>query len=147
SRQEIVEPFILQDDVGKEQMMVDDDDVGSERLLARVHDEALAVVRALAAEAVLARRGDLRPDAGVVRHFRQLGLVAGRRAPREGFDPLEIAGIVTRGERSLLLGAPEMIMANVVRPAFEQRDGERYCQRMAGQRQMALRKVALKGLG
>ena len=127
--------------------MVDDDDVGGERLLARVHHETLAVVGALAAEAVLARRGDLRPDAGVVGHVRQLGLVAGRRRAREGFDPLEIAGIGTRGECSLLPGALEMIVANVIRPAFEQRDGERDFERITDQRQVALEKLILKRLG
>ena len=49
--------FVAQHHVGEEQVVVDHHHVGFERLLARLHDEAVLVVRAVGAQAVLARRG------------------------------------------------------------------------------------------
>ena len=41
--QQLGEPLVAQHHVGEEQMMVDDDDVRLERVLARLHHEAVAV--------------------------------------------------------------------------------------------------------
>src|SRR5439155_4276561 len=58
-REQLGDAFVAQHDVGEEQVMVDDDDVGGERVTPRAHDEAVAVVRAAPAEAVVARRSGL----------------------------------------------------------------------------------------
>ena len=58
-RQELIETFILKHDVGEEQMMIHDDDVRRKRFLAGIHHEAFAVVRASAAQAILARGSDV----------------------------------------------------------------------------------------
>ena len=71
-------PFVAQHDVGKKQMMIDDHHVRRQRLLARFHHEAFRIMRALGAEAVLARRGHVRPDARVLRHRRKIAFVAAR---------------------------------------------------------------------
>ena len=78
--QQLGDAFVAQHDVGEEQVVVDDDDVGLERVLARLHHEALVVVRAVLAEAVLARRRHVRPDGGVLRHVGELGAVAASAA-------------------------------------------------------------------
>jgi hypothetical protein len=59
--------FVAQDEVGEKKMVVDDDHVGFEGTLARLHHEAAVEMRAVGAEAVFARRGDLRP------HHRRFG--------------------------------------------------------------------------
>ena len=45
--QELGEPFVAQHHVGEEQVVVDDDDVGLERRLARLQHEAVGVKRAV----------------------------------------------------------------------------------------------------
>ena len=58
-RQQFGESFVFQHDVSEEQMVIDDDDIGCHRLLARIDHEAVAIMRAFAAETVIAGRGDL----------------------------------------------------------------------------------------
>ncbi len=61
-RQQLGHAFVAQHHVGEEQMVIDHHHVGRQRLAPRLHDEAVLVVRAVLAQAVLARRGGLRPD-------------------------------------------------------------------------------------
>jgi hypothetical protein len=123
-RQQLGEPFVPQHDVGEEEVVVYDDDVRRQRVLAGIHHEALAVVRAFASEAVVARRGYLRPDGRGVGDVGELGLVAGRRAARECLDAFQVAHVGTRCKCSVDAGLPEVMMANVVRAPLEQRDGD-----------------------
>ena len=60
--------------VRAQQVVIDDDDVGRDRALAHARDEAVDELRTLAAEALLARRGQVVPERQVVR--------AGLRSPR-----------------------------------------------------------------
>ena len=53
--QELRHAFVAQHDVGEEQVVIDDDDVRVERFLARLHHEAVGVMRAVLPEAVVAR--------------------------------------------------------------------------------------------
>jgi len=53
-RQQFGDAAVAQRHVGEEQVMVDDDEVGRHRLAPRLHDVALAVLRAFGAQAVLA---------------------------------------------------------------------------------------------
>ena len=69
--QELGEPFVAQHDVGKKQMMVDDDDIGIERVLARLQYEAFLVKRTVRAQTIVAGRCDERPDRCVLRHVRK----------------------------------------------------------------------------
>ena len=92
-RQEIREALVLQHDVGKEQVVVDHHDVGGEGVLACFHDEAIAVTRTFAAEAVLARGRYLPPEGGVVWNVGQLGLVTAHRGASERLDSLQIAHV------------------------------------------------------
>ena len=56
--QQLGHAFFAQHQVGKEEVVVDHDHIGVLRLAAGLDDEALAVARAVAAQTVLARRGD-----------------------------------------------------------------------------------------
>ena len=62
--------------VGEEQMVVDHHHVGRHGLAPRLHHVAAAVLRAVAAEAVLARRGDQRDHRRALVEAFQLGQVA-----------------------------------------------------------------------
>jgi hypothetical protein len=60
--QQIGEALVLEREIGEQQMMVHDDDVGGLRGAARLDDVAAGVLRALLAQAVLAGRGNRRPN-------------------------------------------------------------------------------------
>src|SRR5262245_41472827 len=127
--------------------MVDDDDVRGERLAACLHHEAPREMAATAAEAVLAGRGRERPRRGVLRHGGELALVAGLRLRGEPRDRLEIRGVRARGEAAVVKVPLEVMVADVVRPALEQRCGHRQAERRADRGKVAVKQLILKGLG
>jgi hypothetical protein len=145
--QQLSQAFVAQGHVGEEQVMVDDDDVGVERVLARLHHEAFAMECAVAAEAVLARRRHHRPYPGVFGDVGELGAVAPFACPREGDDLRQVARVVARRQPSFACGALEVVMADVVRASLEQRDADRDGERVADQRQVALEELILQRLG
>src|SRR2546425_493279 len=104
-------------------MVIDHDDVRGERIPACLHDEALCVVRAFATEAILAGRRHLAPDAGIVGHVGELGLVTAFGVAGEGLDSLEITNVGARREAVLQPGALEMIVADIIRPALNRYAG------------------------
>ena len=144
--QQLGEPLVAQRDVGEEQVVVDDDDVGVERFLARLHHEAFAMERAVAAEAVVARRRDERPDRRVFRNVGELRAVAALGRARERDDLRQIPRVGARRQPALARRALEMVMADVVGATLEQRDGDRRRQRVADQRQVALEQLVLQRL-
>jgi hypothetical protein len=139
-------PFVAQHHIGEEEVMVDDDDVGLQRGLARLQHEAVAVERAFGAEAVVARRSDERPDRGVLRNVGELPAITGGGRAREGNDLRQVPRIVAREEPPVGFRPREMVMAHVVRPALEQRERDRCLQRVAHQRQVALEELVLQRL-
>ena len=146
--QELGQPFVAQHHVGEEQVMVDDDDVGVERLLPRLQHEAVVVKRAVAAEAIVARRRDERPDRRVFRHVGELAAVAARARARERDDLRQVARIVARwqagrrsprardggGRRSWRAPSSSASVAGIA-------------QRIAHHRQVALEELVLQRLG
>jgi hypothetical protein len=93
-RQELGQAFVAQHHVGEEQVVVHHDDVGLERVLARLQHEAFAMMRAIAAEAVLARRRDERPDRCILRHVGELTAIAGFAGARESDDLRQMTRVV-----------------------------------------------------
>jgi hypothetical protein len=118
-------PLVAQHHVGEEQMVVDHHHVGRLRLAPRRHDEALLGIRAVLAEAVVARRGRRAPGAGILRHRGALGLVAGVAALGEAGDGEDVAGLLAREEAAGLLRPRQVVVADVVGAALEQRDAGR----------------------
>src|SRR5437667_302294 len=57
-------------------MMVDDDHIGVERVLARLQHEAFLVERTVRAQTIVAGRCDERPDRRVLAHVPKLGAIA-----------------------------------------------------------------------
>ena len=75
--EQVAEAVFLEREVGEQQVVIDDDDVGLDGLAARLDHVAAADVGAARAEAVVARRGDLRPQRMRVAEVRHFGEVAG----------------------------------------------------------------------
>ena len=146
-RQELRKPFVAEHHVGEEEMMVDDDDVGVERGLPRLKDEAVTMKRAVAAEAVVARRRDERPDRRILRDVGELAAISGFGGARERDDLWQVTRVVARWEAALVGRALEVVVADVIRASFQ------YCQRhghfegVADQRKVALEKLVLQRLG
>ena len=74
--EQIAEAVFLQREVGEQQVVVDDDDVGFERLAPRFDHVAAADLGAAIAEAVVARRGDLRPERVRIAEIGHFGEIA-----------------------------------------------------------------------
>ena len=145
-RQQFGQPFIAQHDVGEKQMMIHDDHVGSQRFLACVHHEALVEVCALAAKAIFTGRRDVAPNRSGLGHVGEFALVSGGRGTSKGLDALQISYVRARRKHAARGGALEVVMADVVAAALEQRDGDRHFQRFAHEREIALKKLILQRL-
>jgi hypothetical protein len=147
SGQQLADAFVAKHEIGKEKVVIDDDHVGFERVLARLHHEALVEVMAVTAEAVLARRGHMRPyrrglgDAGAI------GFVACRRRAREALDQREVARVVAAREARVRRRALKVMVTHVIRAAFEQRDADRQLERVPHGGNVAVEKLVLQGLG
>jgi hypothetical protein len=112
-----------------------------------VHDEAPVEMRAVGAQAVLARRSDLRPHRRGFRNVHAFGAIAGRAHARETLDFAEIAHVLPACESAIRQRALEMMVADVVRAPFEDRHGHRELQRLAYRGNVPVEKLVLKRLG
>ena len=145
-RQQVGDAFVAQHEVGEEQVVIDDHDIGFLRRAARLHHEALAVVPAFHAEAVVARRRDEIPDRRLLRHFGELGPVAAAARLREPHDGPQVDRVLPRRQPAVLLRALQVLVADVVRPALQQRDGDRRLQRPADHRHVLAEQLVLQRL-
>ena len=121
ARQQLGHAAVAQRHVGEEQVVVDDDQVGRHRLAPRLHDVAGAVLGALAAEAVLARRGDERDHAAALVEPVELGQVAAARGLRPGLDLGQRAHRAAIGQVRVVARLAEPVQAEIARAALEQR--------------------------
>ena len=125
-------------------VMIDDDDIGGERFLARVHHKAPVEVRAFAAEAVFARGGDVSPDGGRLRHVGEFAPISRRRRARERLDAFQVTHVGARRQGAARNRSLEMMMANVVAAPLEQGNGDRDLQRVTHHWQVTLEKLILQ---
>ncbi|EDT08605.1 hypothetical protein BgramDRAFT_4758 [Paraburkholderia graminis C4D1M] len=138
---------IAQHDVGEKEVVIHHHDVGLLRLAARLHHEAVLVMRTLLAETVVARRRDHRPHRRRFRHAGELGFVAGSRDLREADDVLQIRGFLARRQAAVIGRALQIVVTQVIRAALEHghRHGHRQC--VAHGRNVALKELVLQVLG
>ena len=146
--QELGEALVAQHDVGEEQVVVDDDDVGLERVLARLQHEAVARGTRSSAPRQLSR---VEVTSGQIDAFSGTSASSPRsprcRRARERDDLRQMPRILARGQPAFARRALEMMVADVVRAALEQRERDRHRQRVAHQRQVALEELVLQRLG
>src|SRR5205809_5137752 len=115
-------------------MMVDDDHIGVERVLARLQHEAFLVERTVRAQTIVAGRCDERPDRRVLGHVPKLGAIAAFTCARERDYFLQVADVFARWQPVLARRALEMMMTDVVRASLEYRNGHRHVERVAQER-------------
>ena len=144
--QQVGDALFAQHQVGHEQGVVDHHHVGLLGLAAGLDHEAVADARALLAQAVLARRGDALPDVGVFGHLRQVAAVTGLGNAGEHLDLAQLLDFGARLQGAFVaLQAFQVVMADVVAAALEQRGGDRRGQRRAHPRQVAGEQLILQG--
>ena len=145
--QEFGRAFVAKHDVGKKEVVIDDHHVGGHRVPPRGEDEAILVIRAILAEAVVARRGNHRPHRRIFRHAGAFGLVAGARDFGEASDALRMHDVLARQEAAFVERAFEVVVAEVVGAPLEQRDLDRHAEHVAHGRKVAPEELVLQGLG
>ena len=143
ARQDLAEALALDREVGEQQVVVHDHEVGGLRLRARLRDEAFRPERAIPAQAVFRGRGHARQQRAVVAQVLQLGQVATLRAPAPRHHSLEERRVLAAGE-ALALGLLHAVMAEVVGATLEQRRADRRAQRLANPRQVAVVQLVLQ---
>ena len=143
---QVAEPFFLQHQVGHQQVVIDDDDVGGLRLASCREHETLLELRAFRTEAVLARRRHPRPhgilfaDAGQLRDVAPLRRVRPRANPgQRGRDFLAQPARV-----GLLLGHVEPVTAEIVGATLQQRDAHGSADRGTDRRQVTMKQLILQ---
>ena len=128
-------------------MMVDDDDIGGLRGAARLQHVAARELRALLAEAVLARRGDHGPDGRLLGQIGELGRDRRTWSSRPSATPARAAAPEPRSPGSrerLLRGELQPVAAEIIGAAFEQRHLDRHAERPREQRHVAAKQLVLQ---
>ena len=129
ARQDLAEAFLLERQVGQQQVVVDHHQVRRLRTLARLHDEAVGEERALAAQAVFRGAGDHRQQRRVFPAARvQLSARSPMRVrPDQATMRWNCAASLARGEARLALRLAHAVVAQVVGAALQQRGLQSRC--------------------
>ena len=117
--QDFAETFLAYRKVGKQQVMIDDDQVSFLRGLSCLHDMAISELGTFRTQAILGRRGDLRPQRRVFRNFGQFRLVATQRALGPGANGLNLGNLFARGEATVAMGQLHTMQTKVIRTTLE----------------------------
>ena len=125
--------------------MVDHNHVGRLRFFARTHDKAFFVVRAIAAQTILACRCDLLPHHRVIGNIRPLGFVTAFDVVQILADAFEVRRIVAPHQSPIHQGAVKVVVTDVIRAPFEQGNGHGCAERIADGWQIALEQLVLQG--
>ncbi len=143
-RQQFAEAFLFERHVGKQQMVIDDDQFGFLRAPPGRQHVALAVPVAVRAEAVLGGRGDTRPDRRVFGYAGQFGDVAAAGAAGPVLYACELIEFVTRREAPFGARDRQPVVAEIIGAAFQLGDLDRQIDRLAHGRQIAVKELVLK---
>jgi hypothetical protein len=146
ARQQIAEAFVLECEIGQQQVVIHDHDVGGLRVAPRLEHVAASELRTLLAQAVFTRRGNVRPERRLLRQigeFRQIARLGGRRPachPREHARHAALA----RQQGALLGRKFQSVPAQIVGPSLEQGDLDRQSERLRQQRNVAAKQLVLQ---
>ena len=144
--QDFAEAFLLDGQIGQQQMMVDHHDIGALRFLPRFDQMALAPVRALAAQTVVGGGADLRPDRTVFGNARELRQITTFGLAGPLHDALEMLCRLAAGE-GFGFGLIHPEQAQIVGTPLQQGGMHRRRQRLFDARQIAVIKLVLQGFG
>ncbi len=121
--------LLLDGEVGEEEVMVDDDEVGLERLAAHLRDEAGLPVGAGLAEADFAAGVELVPERGGFGEFVDVGAVTSSGGALPLQDGVELRNVVEAGEDGIVAEGVKLLLAEVVGAALHVADSQRAEQR------------------
>src|SRR5262249_2056550 len=116
------ELVVLQRQIGKEEVMVDDDDVALLRPLVHEGEEAALELLALLPAAQIAPRVQLRPSRALLRQRLDFGAVAEFGGLFPFANDLEVGGFLEAGQDRLPVGVVDFLAAGVVAAAFHVTD-------------------------
>ena len=141
----VAEAILLERKIGEQQMMINDYDVGFLRDAARGNHMATRKFLAALPKAVVASRGDLRPQRVRVRKSTHLRKIARSRGQCPTFDTrahaVRLIGLV---ERELGGASTDSIAAHVICTTLEQGHARRSSDGGGEQRQILGEKLILK---
>ena len=116
--------------IGKEEMVVDDDDVGFESLAAHLGDEAALIIGACGAQACVGARVELLPERTRFGQAGEFGTVTGFGLLLPGGNLLELVDLFKAREDWLLFERNELVAAKIVGAALHVANMERSEQRL-----------------
>ena len=138
--------LLLDGEVGEEQVVVDDDDVGLECAAAHLGDEAAAVVGTGCAEAGVAAGVELVPESAGLGQSRKFGAVAGFGGLFPLGDLAVLVDLFKAGKDRLVAQSNELVAAEVVGAAFHVADAE-VAEQSLEKRNVAKIELVLQRLG
>ena len=144
-RQQLAKAFFFDGHIRKQQVVVDDHDLGSHGRVARARQVAVVVSGALVAQAVFAARGNPRAQARVFGQRRQFSQIARGRAAAPAFNAGQLRQEM--GRQALRPRLLHAIDAEVVGAAFEQCRAAVDSKRLHHRGQIAPIKLLLQGFG
>ena len=145
--QQLRDAAVAQDQVGEEQVMVDDDKIRLHRFAPRLHDVAFAVGRAIGAQAVVARRADDRDHRRALVQAVDLGEVAGVGAQRPALDARELRDRPSIRQLRAVARLLQSVQAEVTPSPLQQRGAQRQGEGVEQPRQVAHEELVLQALG
>ena len=141
--------LLLDGEVGEEEVMVDDDDVGLEGAAAHLGDEAAAVVGAGGAEAGVAACIELVPQSARLGEFGKLGAVAGLGGLFPLGDLAILVDLFQSRQNRLIAQRDELVAAKVVGAAFHVADlqvaEQRFEKRHVTEEELVLQSLGSRG--
>ena len=142
--QQLRHAAVAQRHVGKEEMVVDDHQIRRHGLAPRVHDVAGAVLRALGAQAVVARGGDQRDHRRTVVQTFDLRHIPAVGALRPSRHAVQRAHRKTIRQLRAVFGLVQPPAAQIAGAALEQGRAHRHAQSIAQARQVAQVQLVLQ---
>ena len=136
----------LDGEIGKKQVMVDDDDVALHRLAAHFGDEAALKLAALLANASVGARVELVPEQAGLGQFRQLGAVAGSSRLLPGGDGAILLDLLHAAQHGLIREVVQLLAAQIIIAALHVADRKARAGRSTVQRLLQKRDVLVEKL-
>src|SRR5262245_30350215 len=100
-------------------MVIDDDDLRLERVLARLRDEALLEARAFRADTDIRTRIDMAPERDILGQFGELRAVARLSLVGPAAHPVEVVHLIEAFEHRGGLRPSQTVQTDIVRAALQ----------------------------
>ena len=144
TRQQFAEPLLFERQIGTQQMVIDDHQVGFLGGTAGLQHMALGKPLALLADAVFRGRGYARPDGGGLGHTGQLGDIAAASASRPVKNALQLIGLMACRQTPFAARCRQTMLTQIVGTPFQQRRAQRYAQCRLHRRQVTVKQLILQ---